>query len=64
MTLNAASGQTVTVNYATSNGTATAGADYTGIASTPITFAPGVTSQVITVATLGDVLDEANETLS
>ena len=29
VTLNAASGQTVTVNYATSNGTATAGADFT-----------------------------------
>ena len=44
VTLSAVSGQTVTVNYATANGTATAGSDYVAAAST-LTFAPGVTSQ-------------------
>ena len=43
VTLSAASGQTVTVNYATANGTATAGSDYVAATGT-LTFAPGVTS--------------------
>ncbi len=34
MTLNAPSGQTVSVNYATTNGTATAGSDYVAASGT------------------------------
>src|SRR4029078_13152141 len=41
--LSAASGQAVTVRYATANATATAGSDYTAVLGT-LTFATGVTS--------------------
>ena len=61
VTLSAASGQSVTVNYGTSNGTASAGSDYTAASGT-LTFAPGVTSQTITVPITNDTLDEPNET--
>ena len=52
----------MTARYATANGTATAPGDYTAIAATTLTFAPGQTSKTITVAVKGDTLDEANET--
>lgn len=52
---------TVTVNYATQNGTALAGSDYTAASGT-LTFAPGETSQTIAVAVHGDTTVEANET--
>ena len=42
-TLSSASGQTVTVNYTTANGTATAGSDYSATNGT-LTFVPGTTS--------------------
>ena len=58
------SNQTVTVSWSTSNGTATAPADYTAQAATLLTFAPGVTSQPIEVAIANDALDEDNETFS
>jgi hypothetical protein len=59
--LSAASVQTVTVKYATANGTATAGTDYTSKSGT-LTFAPGETIKTITVAVKGDKTKEANET--
>ena len=61
VTLSAASAQTVSASYATADVTATAGIDYTTTAGT-VTFAPGVTTQTITVPVVGDTLDEANET--
>ena len=61
--LSAASGKPITVDYATSNGTATAGSDYTASSGT-ITFAPGVTSQNIPVGVLADTTDEVNETVT
>ena len=64
VTLSEVSENTITVNYLTSNGTATAGSDYTAIASTTLTFAPGDMSQEFTVAVLSDSLDEANETVT
>ena len=63
VSLSAASGKIVTVDYATSSGTATAGADYTPISTTTLTFNPGVNTQNVTVTILGDLIDENNETL-
>ena len=53
VTLSAASGQAVSVNYATANGTATAGADFTGTSGT-LNFVAGVVSQTITVPITND----------
>ena len=53
----------MTVAYATADGTATAGSDYTAASGT-LTFAPGATTQTIAVTVLGDLLDEANETFT
>jgi hypothetical protein len=61
--LDVASGQTVTANYATVDGTATAGSDYVA-ASGVVTFAAGQTSQTVTVTVNGDLLNEADETFS
>ena len=63
VTLSAASGQAVTVNYATADGTATiAGGDYVATSGV-LTFPAGTTSQSITVQGNGDLLHEPNETL-
>ena len=62
-TLSAASEKPITVDYATSDGTATAGSDYTSGSGT-ITFAPGSTSENVPVAVLADTTDEANETVT
>ncbi|MEM7181849.1 MAG: Calx-beta domain-containing protein [Spirochaetota bacterium] len=63
VSLSAASGRIVSVSYATSNGTANAGADYTALAGT-LSFAVGETSKTVNVAILGDALDESNETFT
>ena len=55
-------GTPVTVDFATSDGTATAGADYTAVART-LTFAAGVASRTVTVPITNDTDDEANETV-
>ena len=60
-TLSAASGKTVTVAYATADGTATAPADYTASAGT-LTFNPGVLTRTFTVPVVGDTRDEFDET--
>ncbi|MCI0358928.1 MAG: hypothetical protein L0211_10655, partial [Planctomycetaceae bacterium] len=58
--LSAASGRTVSVNYATVNDSATAGSDYTAKSGT-LTFLPGWTSQSVVVAASGDETVEADE---
>jgi CSLREA domain-containing protein len=63
VTLSAASASTVTVNYATADASATAPSDYAATAGT-LTFAPGVTTQTITVNVVGDTTVEPNETFS
>jgi predicted extracellular nuclease len=61
VTLAPASGQVVTVAYATANGTASQPGDYTSTSGT-LTFAAGTTTQQISVPVVGDLLDEDNET--
>ncbi|MDB6018342.1 MAG: hypothetical protein JWR19_2831 [Pedosphaera sp.] len=61
VTLSAASAQTITVNYATGSGGASAGSDYVSTNGV-LTFAPGITNQSITVGVVGDLLVETNET--
>ncbi|HBB33561.1 MAG TPA: hypothetical protein DC064_17615 [Cyanobacteria bacterium UBA9273] len=63
VSLSAASGRTTTVNYATANGTATAGSDYTATTGT-LTFAVGETSKTISVPIIGDTTNESNETFT
>ena len=61
VSLTPASALTAMVNYATSDGTATAGSDYVTNSGT-LTFAPGVTSQTVSVTINGDTTTEQNET--
>ncbi len=63
VTLSASISATHTVDYASSDGTATAGSDYTAVSGT-LTFAANETSQTITVSVAGDTLNEGNETLA
>ncbi len=63
VTLSEASGKAVTVHYDTADGTATAGSDYTAASGT-LTFAPGTTTQLITVLVTGDTIDEDDETFT
>jgi hypothetical protein len=63
VTLSAASIQTVTVDYTSMPGTATAGSDYLPTAE-KLTFAAGETSKTATVMVKGDPDDEPNETFT
>ncbi|MDB5721113.1 MAG: hypothetical protein JWP15_1731 [Alphaproteobacteria bacterium] len=53
----------VTIDYATSGGTATAGSDYLGVSGT-LTFAVGETSKTVSVPIVGDTIAELNETFT
>ena len=53
----------VSVDYATSNGTATAGADYTATSGT-LSFQSGETTKTVSVPVLHDAHDEGSETLT
>lgn len=57
-----ASANTVTVDYTTANGTATAGSDYTA-RSGSLTFNPGETSKTVAVNTTNDSTAEGSETI-
>ena len=63
VTLSRTSTQTVTVDYATADGTAQQGADYTAAAGT-LQFAPGEASKTIPVPTVEDILEEQTETFT
>ena len=61
VTLSAPSSQTVTVGFATADGTAVAPGDYAATSGT-LSFVPGATTQSLNVAINGDSLVEADET--
>ena len=63
VSLSPASSQQVTVGYATSDGTAAAGSDYTAQSGT-LTFAANETSKTVSIATTDDSVDEENETFT
>jgi hypothetical protein len=61
--LTGTSGQTITVNYATADVTATNGVDYVGVTGT-LTFNPGLTTpntQIPVITINGDILNETTE---
>ena len=62
ITLSAVSTNAVTLNYATSDGTATAGSDYNAT-SGAITFNPGELTKSVSVNVTGDSTYESDETL-
>ena len=63
MSLGTASAKTVTFDWATAAGTATAGVDYVS-ATGSRTIAAGATSATIAITVNGDVVDEADETFT
>ena len=63
VSLSRAASGTVTVDYATSDGSATAGADYTAASGT-LTFAAGETEKTVSVPVLDDSIDEGEETFT
>ncbi|HTU23746.1 MAG TPA: cellulose binding domain-containing protein, partial [Pirellulales bacterium] len=61
--LSAAPTSAVTVAYSTANGTAQAGSDYQATSGT-LTFAPGQTSETISVPVIGGVVGTSSKTFS
>ena len=64
VTLAKAVAEAVTVNYATSDGTAIAGRDYTAVSNGSVTIAAGATTAEFTVPVTGDETDELDETFN
>ncbi|MBA4285858.1 MAG: hypothetical protein C0434_10045, partial [Xanthomonadaceae bacterium] len=62
VTLSAASTSIVSVDFASSDGTASAGSDYTATSGT-LTFAAGQTTQTIAIDVIGDTVFEPDETV-
>src|SRR5438067_2475607 len=58
------SSQTITVDYATADGSATEPSDYTASSTTHFTFAPGETSKPVTVLVNGDTVNVPDETFT
>jgi ELWxxDGT repeat protein len=50
-----------TIDYATADGTAIAGIDYTKVDKTTLSFAPGEISKTIVIPLIGDLVDEADK---
>ena len=61
VTLDAVSDQTITVDYSTEDGSATAGQDYVAKSET-LTITPGETTKTIDFVINGDTVSESNET--
>jgi uncharacterized repeat protein (TIGR01451 family) len=62
LTLAGPASDPVIVSYTTEDVTALSGADYTAAGGT-VTFAPGITARTVTIATVGDLIDEDDETM-
>ena len=63
VTLSREAHASVTVDYTTADGTATAGEDYTRTSGT-LSFAPGETEKTVVVPVLDDAVDEGEETFT
>ena len=63
LTLDKAARDAVSIDWATADGTATAGTDFTAASGT-LTFAAGETSKTVTVVLLDDAIDEGKETFT
>jgi uncharacterized repeat protein (TIGR01451 family) len=63
LTLSGPSGQTITVDYITLEGTATNNLDFVATNGT-VTFAPGTTNATIVVYAIEDILDEPNRSFT
>lgn len=63
VSLSVASGFATTVHYATADGSALAGSDYTQ-STGDLTFSPGVTSRTLAVPVIGETSPETDETFS
>ena len=63
VTLDRASSETVTVNYETADGTATAGRDYVAAEGT-LVFAPGETEKTVVVPIIDDLVEDSGETVT
>ena len=61
VSLSPVSGQSVTVSYATANGTAVNGTDYFGISGT-LTFLAGETNKTLTIPVVGNITVEPDKT--
>ena len=63
--LSLASSDTVTVDWKTADGTATAASDYTAVTNGSLTFSPdGALEQTVSVTVTDDAVDEADETFT
>jgi hypothetical protein len=60
ITLNKAGTNSITINYATADGTAVAPGDYTAKSGT-VTFSPGIVSKTVSVTVRGDNIVEPDE---
>jgi hypothetical protein len=62
--LNYTPASSVSVDYSTSDGTATSGSDYTAVATTTLTFVAGEYSKSVSVSVTDDAVSESNEDFS
>jgi hypothetical protein len=62
VSLSQPSGQTITVNYSTQNGSAVAGLDYVSVTSAQLVFSPGQGTRLVPISLIDDAIVEFPET--